>query len=99
MFVINVGTLYLLKLSIKIDRACFTFLFGIFIFQDEKDIKIRELTAELQRERKRSAAYQEQLEMVLRDMEDHSHHLSRNIDDIVQSVKEIETKRAAVSHC
>ncbi|XP_031248409.1 protein FAR1-RELATED SEQUENCE 5-like [Pistacia vera] len=66
---------------------------------DEKDIKIRELTAELQRERKRSAAYQEQLEMVLRDMEDHSHHLSRNIDDIVESVKEIETKRVAVSHC
>ncbi|KAK4845347.1 hypothetical protein QYF36_003904 [Acer negundo] len=41
---------------------------------DEKDVKIRELTAELQRERKRSAAYQDQLEMVLKDMEDHSHH-------------------------
>lgn len=68
-------------------------------YQDEKDVKIRELTAELQRERKRSAAYQEQLEMVLRDMEDHSHHLSRNIDDIVQSVKEIEAKRGAVSRC
>ncbi|KAF9669708.1 hypothetical protein SADUNF_Sadunf14G0135300 [Salix dunnii] len=60
---------------------------------DEKDIKIRELTAELQRERKRSAAYQEQLDMVLRDMEEHSDHLSRNIDDIVQSVKEIESRR------
>ncbi|KAG6630960.1 protein FAR1-RELATED SEQUENCE 5 isoform X3 [Carya illinoinensis] len=60
---------------------------------DEKDVKIRELTAELQRERKRSAAFQEQLDMVLRDMEDHSHHLSRNIDDIVQSVREIESKR------
>ncbi|KAG5232162.1 FAR-RED IMPAIRED RESPONSIVE (FAR1) FAMILY PROTEIN-RELATED [Salix purpurea] len=60
---------------------------------DEKDIKIRELTAELQRERKRSAAYQEQLDMVLRDMEEHSNHLSRNIDDIVQSVKEIESRR------
>ncbi|KAF3962827.1 hypothetical protein CMV_012711 [Castanea mollissima] len=59
---------------------------------DEKDVKIRELTAELQRERKRSAAFQEQLDMVLRDMEDHSHHLSRNIDDIVQSVREIESK-------
>ncbi|XP_011009606.1 PREDICTED: protein FAR1-RELATED SEQUENCE 2 [Populus euphratica] len=60
---------------------------------DEKDVKIRELTAELQRERKRSAAYQEQLDMVLRDMEEHSNHLSRNIDDIVQSVKEIESRR------
>ncbi|XP_050364978.1 protein FAR1-RELATED SEQUENCE 7 [Argentina anserina] len=62
---------------------------------DEKDIKIRELTAELQRERKRSAAYQEQLDMVLREMEEHSNHLSRNINDIVQSVKEIESKRVA----
>uniref|UniRef100_A0A7N2MLE4 Uncharacterized protein n=1 Tax=Quercus lobata TaxID=97700 RepID=A0A7N2MLE4_QUELO len=59
---------------------------------DEKDVKIRELTAELQRERKQSAAFQEQLDMVLRDMEEHSHHLSRNIDDIVQSVREIESK-------
>jgi hypothetical protein len=31
--------------------------------------------------------------MVLRDMEEHSNHLSRNIDDIVQSVKEIESRR------
>ncbi|CAN6684933.1 unnamed protein product [Malus baccata var. baccata] len=62
---------------------------------DEKDLKIRELTAELQRERKRSATYQEQLDMVLWQMEEHSNHLSRNIDGIVQSVKEIESKRVA----
>lgn len=74
----------------------FSFLFPLSrTFQDEKDMKIRELTAELQRERKRSAAYQEQLNMVLQEMEEHSNHLSRNIDDIVQSVKEIESKRAA----
>ncbi|KAK7814796.1 hypothetical protein CFP56_002487 [Quercus suber] len=71
---------------------------GLRFALDEKDVKIRELTAELQRERKRSAAFQEQLDMVLRDMEDHSHHLSRNIDDIVQSVREIESKRLALSH-
>ncbi|XP_057963624.1 protein FAR1-RELATED SEQUENCE 5-like [Malania oleifera] len=58
---------------------------------DEKDVKIRELTSELLRERKRSAAFQEQLGMVLKDMEEHSNHLSRNIDDIVQRVKEIES--------
>lgn len=63
---------------------------------DEKDVKIRELTAELQRERKRSAAYQEQLEMVLRDMEEQSKHLSRNIDDIVQTVREIDSKRGVL---
>ncbi|KAL3531034.1 hypothetical protein ACH5RR_010356 [Cinchona calisaya] len=59
---------------------------------DDKDVKIRELTAELQRERKRSAAIQQQLDMVLKDMEEHSKRLSRNIDDIVKSVKEIESR-------
>ncbi|XP_028074396.1 protein FAR1-RELATED SEQUENCE 5-like [Camellia sinensis] len=65
---------------------------------DEKDVKIRELTAELHRERKRSASIQEQLDMVLKDMEEHSNNLSRNIDDIVQSVKQIESKRVVLSH-
>lgn len=77
---------------------CFSFISFLGFLQDEKDVKIRELTAELQRERKRSAAYQEQLDMVLREMEEHSSHLSRNIDDIIQSVKDIESKRLAVSH-
>ncbi|KAJ6880683.1 hypothetical protein NC652_033885 [Populus alba x Populus x berolinensis] len=76
--------------SAAIEKSPFSFSFKK---KDEKDVKIRELTAELQRERKRSAAYQEQLDMVLRDMEEHSSHLSRNIDDIVQSVKEIESRR------
>lgn len=65
---------------------------------DEKDVKIRELTAELQRERKRSAALQDQLKSVLKDMEEHSKHLSRNIDDIVLSVKEIESRRVVFSN-
>lgn len=76
-----------------VDVILLTCIYFFYILQDEKDVKIRELTAELQRERKRSAAYQEQLEMVLRDMEEHSSHLSRNIDDIIQSVREIESKR------
>ncbi|KAK6937898.1 FAR1 DNA binding domain [Dillenia turbinata] len=59
---------------------------------DEKDVKIRELIAELQHERRRSAALQEQLEMVLKDMEEHSKHISSNIDDIVQRLMEIESK-------
>ncbi|KAI3461795.1 hypothetical protein Pfo_018458 [Paulownia fortunei] len=60
---------------------------------DEKDVKIRELTAELQRERRRSAALQEQLNSILKDMEEHSKHLSRNITNIVESVNEIESRR------
>lgn len=60
---------------------------------DDKDVKIRELAAELQKERKRSAALQEQLDMVLIDMEDHSEQLSKNISDIVKSVKELESRK------
>ncbi|XP_060203001.1 protein FAR1-RELATED SEQUENCE 5-like isoform X2 [Lycium barbarum] len=60
---------------------------------DDKDVKIRELTAELQKERIRSAALQEQLDMVLKDMEDHSEQLSKNINDIVKSVKELESRK------
>lgn len=60
---------------------------------DDKDVKIRELTAELQKERKRSAALQEQLDMLLKDMEDHSDQLSKNINGIVQSVKELESRK------
>ncbi|KAL2486186.1 Far-red impaired responsive (FAR1) family protein [Abeliophyllum distichum] len=65
---------------------------------DEKDVKIRELTAELQRERKLSAALQEQLNSILKDMEEHSKHLSRNIDDIILSVKEIESRSVVFSN-
>lgn len=62
-------------------------------FQDDKDVKIRELTAELKKERIRSAALQEQLDMVLKDMEDHSEQLSKNISDIVKSVRELESRK------
>ncbi|XP_010268162.1 PREDICTED: protein FAR1-RELATED SEQUENCE 5-like isoform X1 [Nelumbo nucifera] len=64
---------------------------------DEKDKKIRELSTELMRERKRSAAYQEQLQSVLKDIEEHTHHLSRNIEDIIQNVNDIESKRQVLS--
>ncbi|XP_049407564.1 protein FAR1-RELATED SEQUENCE 1-like isoform X1 [Solanum stenotomum] len=60
---------------------------------DDKDVKIRELTAELQKERKRSAALQEQLDMLLKDMEDHSDQLSKNINGIVKSMRELESRK------
>lgn len=60
-------------------------------FQDEKDAKIRELSTELSRERGRCAALQQQLDMVLNVMEEHANHLSVNINNVIQSVKEIES--------
>ncbi|XP_043722915.1 protein FAR1-RELATED SEQUENCE 5-like isoform X2 [Telopea speciosissima] len=64
---------------------------------DEKDKKIRELYTELQRERKQYAAYQEQLDMILKDIEEHTQHLSRSIKNIVQSVGDVESKRQGLS--
>ncbi|XP_042520428.1 protein FAR-RED ELONGATED HYPOCOTYL 3-like isoform X2 [Macadamia integrifolia] len=66
----------------------------ILISEDEKDKKIRELSLELYNEKRRCqrrcAAYQEQLNMILKDVEDHTQHLSRRVQDIVQNIKEIE---------
>ncbi|KAF8091499.1 hypothetical protein N665_0444s0013 [Sinapis alba] len=58
---------------------------------DEKDAKIRELRTELSRERKRCAALQQQLDIVLNVMEEHANHLSININNVIQSVREIES--------
>ncbi|GMH02432.1 hypothetical protein Nepgr_004271 [Nepenthes gracilis] len=60
---------------------------------DEKDVKIRELTAKLQRERKRCAALQEQLNMVLKDIDEHSSSLSRNIENIIEQVRSTDSKK------
>lgn len=64
------------------------------IQQDEKDRRIRELTLELSNERQKCrrqcAAYQERLHAVLKDIEQHTDHLSRRVQDIVQHIKEIE---------
>lgn len=66
-----------------------------FVSQDEKDRRIRELTIELnnekQRCKRRCAAYQEQLRMVLSYVEEHTIHLSNKVQDIVNNVQELET--------
>ncbi|KAF8388586.1 hypothetical protein HHK36_027263 [Tetracentron sinense] len=71
------------------------------VSEDEKDKRIRELSLELYNERRRCerrcAAYQEQLDMVLKDVEVHTEHLSRTVQDIVQSIKEIEDEQPEIS--
>ncbi|XP_043694003.1 protein FAR-RED ELONGATED HYPOCOTYL 3-like [Telopea speciosissima] len=70
----------------------------ILISEDEKDKKIRELSLELYNEKRRCqrrcAAYQEQLNMILKDVEDHTQHLSRRVQDIVQNIREIEDEES-----
>lgn len=58
--------------------------------EEEKDKKIRDLYNELQRERERSAAIQQQLRLILKDLEEHAEIMSIRVEDIVNSLREIE---------
>lgn len=66
------------------------------LLQDEKDRRIRELTVELSNERqrckRRCAAYEEQLRLILKDIEQHTDHLSKRVQDIVKNIKELENE-------
>ncbi|BBG93636.1 Far-red impaired responsive family protein, partial [Prunus dulcis] len=65
---------------------------------DEKDKRIRELSLELYNERqkckRRCAAYEEQLNLILKDLEKHTEHMSKKVADIVQSIREIEEEQS-----
>lgn len=68
------------------------------LLQDEKDKRIRELSLELYNERqkckRRCAAYEEQLNLILKDLENHTAHISKTVADMVQSIKEIEEEQS-----
>ncbi|KAK9087958.1 hypothetical protein Syun_030352 [Stephania yunnanensis] len=59
--------------------------------QEDKK-KIRELSVELQRERRQSAMYREQLHKILKEMEDHIYYLSDHVKTVVDDVKELESQ-------
>ncbi|KAF8393881.1 hypothetical protein HHK36_020079 [Tetracentron sinense] len=65
---------------------------------DEKDKKIQDLSNELQHERERSAALQQQLHMVLNDLDEHAEYLSIRIEDIVSNVREVESEGQELSN-
>ncbi|XVE84516.1 hypothetical protein DITRI_Ditri17bG0019900 [Diplodiscus trichospermus] len=58
--------------------------------EDQKDLKIRELSTELHREKKKSAAYQEQLQMVLKYIEEHTQRLSLKVNAVSNNLRELE---------
>ncbi|XP_044497963.1 protein FAR1-RELATED SEQUENCE 7-like [Mangifera indica] len=58
--------------------------------EEEKDKKIQDLYNELQHERERSAAVQQQLCMILKELEEHAEFMSIRVEDIVNKLKEIE---------
>ncbi|KAE8718337.1 protein FAR1-RELATED SEQUENCE 5-like isoform X1 [Hibiscus syriacus] len=58
--------------------------------EEEKDKKIQDLYNELQREKERSAAFQRQLQMILKDLEEHAEFMSIRVEEIVDSLKRVE---------
>jgi len=60
-------------------------------YPNEHD-KIRELSQQLAIEKKRAATYKRHLEMIFDHIEEHNESLSKKIQYIVDSVKEIEMK-------
>ncbi|RZC50853.1 hypothetical protein C5167_019284 [Papaver somniferum] len=58
--------------------------------QDEKDKKIRELSAELHRANQQLADCRQQLDMILNDIEQHTNHLTKSVEKVVEQVKELE---------
>ncbi|KAK4361574.1 hypothetical protein RND71_020526 [Anisodus tanguticus] len=65
---------------------------------DEKDKRIQELTAELRIKKRLSAAYQEQLLSLVKDVESHSEHLSTKVQAVHRILKELEAKRQELSN-
>ncbi|XVF65573.1 hypothetical protein PTKIN_Ptkin09bG0259500 [Pterospermum kingtungense] len=67
------------------------------VSEDEKDKRIRELSLELYNERqkckRRCAAYEEQLNLILKDLENHTQHISKTVVDIMQNIREIEEEK------
>ena len=49
---------------------------------------------EKQKCKRRCAAYEEQLNMILKDLEQHTEHISKKVADIVQSIKDIEEEQS-----
>lgn len=58
--------------------------------QEDKDKKIQDLYDELRHERERSSAFRQQLCLILKDIEEHAQFMSLRVEDIVNSMKEIE---------
>lgn len=66
--------------------------------EDVKDLKIRELSTELHHEKKKSAAYQEQLCMVLKFIEEHTQRMSLKVQVVTNNMQELESEERESSY-
>ncbi|KAL6571300.1 hypothetical protein OROHE_002943 [Orobanche hederae] len=60
---------------------------------DEKDKRIQELTAELRIKKRLSAAYREQLLILMKDVENHNNHLISKVQIIRDNLTELEARK------
>ncbi|KAF8391791.1 hypothetical protein HHK36_022025 [Tetracentron sinense] len=60
--------------------------------EDEKDKRIRELSLELHRSKQREDEYKERLDKLLKDIARHTNNITKSVQDVVNNVKEIESK-------
>lgn len=77
-------------LVVSLHKRCPTF--------DEKDKRIQELTAELRVKKRLSAAYREQLLVLMKDVESHNDHLTSKVQMIRGDLKELEARRQGLSN-
>ncbi|XP_044498142.1 protein FAR1-RELATED SEQUENCE 3-like isoform X1 [Mangifera indica] len=66
--------------------------------EDEKDLQIRQLSTELHREKKKSAAYQEQLCLVLKYIEEHTQQLALKVNVVTSNMRELESEEQESSY-
>ncbi|XP_042006474.1 protein FAR1-RELATED SEQUENCE 5-like isoform X1 [Salvia splendens] len=77
-------------LVVSLPRRCPTF--------DEKDKRIQELTAEIRVKKRLSAAYREQLLILMKDVESHTDHITSKVQMTRNNLKELEERRQQLSN-
>lgn len=65
---------------------------AVFILPDDKDRKIRELSEEIQQEKRLRTACEKRINQVLKDVEEHTQNLAAKIGVVVNNVKMFESE-------
>ncbi|KAK9289094.1 hypothetical protein L1049_017565 [Liquidambar formosana] len=82
---------HLLKVTSKVRRDCHQ-------NRSSDDAKrIRELAHQLHLANQRCAMYRQHLDMVLKDIEEHTYHLTEKVQDIIHNVSQIESEAYQLS--
>jgi len=67
-------------------------VFHLLCIQDEKDRKIRELSTQLHRANQQLAGCRKQMDLIIEYIEQHTSQLSKNVENVLQNIKDIEAQ-------